>query len=160
MSETIGRILAIAIRDGKRGPMRELPEVEAITDGGLRGDNRTTVKRGITLLSQEQWQAALLALEQPDALSLPWHSRRANLLLSGGPLSSLIGRTIEIGRVVVEVKNVTWPCERMDEIRAGLQAALETDQRCGVHGRIALGGVIHVGDEVRVAGVTAPVAGD
>ncbi len=149
MNSIIGKVLGIAIRSGKRGPMLELPEAEAITDGGLRGDNRTTVKRGVTLLSQEQWKAAL---RDVGGAELPWYSRRANLLISAGSLADLIGKTIEIGRVVVEVKDVTWPCERMDEIRPGLCAALETERRGGVHGRIALGGLIRVGDELRVAG--------
>lgn len=142
----IGRVLAIAVRDGKRGPMRELAEVQALTDAGLRGDNRSSPKRGVTLLSQDQWRAAMQEL----GADLPWHARRANLLISGGGLAHLIDRTIEIARVVVEVKNLTRPCERMDEALPGLRAALEADQRGGVHGRVALGGTICVGDELRL----------
>ncbi len=139
-------VLAIAIRNGPRGPMLELTDVGALTDAGLRGDNRGSLNRGITLLSADQWQH----VQQELAVTLPWHTRRANLLISGGSLADWRGRTIRIGRVEVAVRKETAPCERMDELCPGLRAALQSDVRGGVHGRILHGGTIRLGDRVDV----------
>lgn len=139
-------VLAIAIRNGERGPMLELTDVEAFTDAGLRGDNRSSLNRGISLLSAEQWQQ----VQRELAVTLPWHTRRANLLISGGSLADWRGRTIRIGRVEVAVRKETAPCERMDELCPGLRDALKSEVRGGVHGRILRGGTIRLGDRVEI----------
>ena len=38
-------------------------------------------------------------LNEPD---LPWHTRRANVLVEGLVMTDLIGKTVQIGDVVVE----------------------------------------------------------
>lgn len=137
-------VLSLAIRTGKLGPMRELAEVAAHRDGGLEGDNRSSRERGLTLLSAEQWAAATAEL----GAELPWHTRRANVLVEGIDLPATIGRTLRIGEVEVAVLAETEPCGVMERQRAGLRAALTPDCRGGVYGRILRGGTLRVGDAV------------
>ena len=142
----IGKILAVAIRTGIGQPMREVEKASATANGGLENDNPVEPDRGITLLSSEQWSA----VNQELAADLPWHTRRANLLVECPTLAHLIGETIQIGEVVVEVKGETDPCGVMERQHEGLKAALAPEMRGGVHARILENGTIHVGDELIV----------
>ena len=85
--------------------------------------------------------------------ALPWHVRRANLLVEGVQLPREPGRVIAIGPTLrIEVTMECDPCSRMDEIQPGLKDALTPDWRGGVLGRILSDGEIAVGDEVRIEG--------
>jgi MOSC domain-containing protein YiiM len=139
-----GRILAIALRTAPKGPMREVPSAEVLAGRGLVGDLRVSPRRGITVLSREQWQETMAEL----GVDLPWHTRRANVFVEGVPLPQTVGKRIALGDVVLEVLGETRPCELMDEQYAGLQDALKPALRAGVHGRVLQGGTIRVGDNV------------
>ncbi len=141
---TVGKVLGIALRSHKKGPMVEVEDVEAIANGKLVGDVDCEPHRGITLISARQWAAVVREMAQ----DLPWHTRRANILVDAGSLAELIGRTITVGEVRVEVNAETRGCAYMDELAPGLRAALKPDFRAGVYGRIAGGGRIRLGDVV------------
>lgn len=141
-----GRVLAIALRDGTLGPMIEVAEATATADGGIEPNHRVSAKRGLTLIAKDRWEAAVAEIHAEE---LPWHTRRANLLVNGIELADLIGRTIRIGETVrVAIHGETEPCALMDNLHPGLRAALEPDCRGGVYGRIVTGGAIRAGDEV------------
>lgn len=140
------RVLAIALRPSKRAPMQEVSQVRATADGGLEGDHSTSRDRGVTLIAKEQWDQVAGEL----GVDLPWHTRRANLLVEASSLAGLIGKTVRVGEIEVAVKAETKPCGVMDEIHAGLRAVLEPQCRGGVYGRITAGGTINVGDPVVV----------
>jgi MOSC domain-containing protein YiiM len=139
-------VLAIAVRTGPRAAMKEITEATAAKDGGLSGDLASKPDRGITFLAGRQWNAVMREL----GADLPWHTRRANVLIDADALGHLIGRTIRIGDVTVLVRKETRPCDLMDTFQPGLQAALRPDGRAGVHGRVLSGGSFRVGDEVFV----------
>jgi MOSC domain-containing protein YiiM len=52
--------------------------------------------------------------------------------------------------VVIELKTEIDPCERMDELHPGLRRALEPDWRGGAGGKVISGGMVHVGDSIRI----------
>jgi MOSC domain-containing protein YiiM len=148
MPESIGSVVSIALRTSEGGPMREVREVVATAGGGLAGDVAAHTDRGITLIDLKQWNDVRRDLNAPG---LPWHTRRANVLVDGLRMADLIGRTIRIGPVEVQVNAETKPCGMMDDLHAGLRAALQPDCRGGVCGRIVRGGTISVDDQVLLA---------
>ena len=139
-------VLAIAIRTTKNGPMQEIESVEVSKADGLEGDVASAVHRGITLLSTDQWAETNQAL----GTDLPWHTRRANVLLAGGSLQHLIGSTVQLGGVKIKVNAETEPCGLMDKLHPGLREALVPDCRGGVYGEILEGGMLKVGDTLSV----------
>lgn len=148
MGEEMGRrILAIAVRTEKNGPMQERDHVHASPENGLDGDLPTSAHRRITLLSTDQWTETTKWL----GADLPWHTRRANVLLEGGSLEKLIGSTVRLGEVSVKVNAETVPCQLMDKIHMGLREALVPDCRGGVYGEIVEGGTFKVGDVLQVS---------
>lgn len=147
MSEQlVGTIVGIAIRSAKNGPMKEISEAAAVSRGGIEGDLPSSLARGITLISSVQWQQVIGQLGQ----ELPWHARRANVLVDTPELGNLIGRKILLGGVEMEVEGETEPCGLMDQICPGLREVLIPDCRGGVHGSVVLGGRIKKGDHLIV----------
>jgi len=142
----VGKILGIAVRPGIRKPMKPLDRATAVKDAGLEGDVSATQDRGITFLSSVQWQEVTRSL----GTVLLWHARRANVLVECDGLAHLIGRTIEIGPIIIAIRGEVDPCELMDEIRPGLRNALTADCRGGVHGRVIEGGEFSIGDVITI----------
>ncbi len=140
----VGTIEAIAVRSCKDGPMKELTRAEARADGGVDGDVPSSLDRGISLLSAEQWEQTMLELGR----DLPWHTRRLNILVRGPGLGPLIGRTIRAGSVQIAVKKEATPCKVLERLCTGLRDALEPDCRGGVLGRITESGTLAIGDEI------------
>ncbi len=144
---TVGKILAIATRERSRAPMRELSEVEAVVGGALAGEEGRKAERGLFLLASGQWAEVTRELDA----DLPWHTRRANVLVESDSLTHLVGRTIRIGEAEVAITKESGPCARMDELHSGLREALKPNCRGGVYGHIVNGGMIRVGDVVALS---------
>ena len=140
----IGTILSIAVRTSQRGPMQEVSTAATAVNGGLAGDISVSKNRGITFLSASQWRQ----VNEELGVELPWHTRRANVLVDCGSLANLIGATVRVGQVTLKITGETKPCALMDALHQGLRKALEPDCRGGIHGRVIESGVICVGDRL------------
>lgn len=143
----MGRIVSLALKPEHRGPMREVTEA-VIADSGLVGNVGQAAHRRVTLISREQWDDVLNLLDT----SLPWHTRRANVLVEGLSLGGLIGRRVRLGAAELRINGETEPCGRMDQLHPGLRRALEPDCRGGVYGEVLEPGPIRVGDTISVLG--------
>ena len=144
----MGRIAGIARHAERRGPIEVVESVRLTPDAGVEGDrNGGKQKRQVTLIEAHDWAAATAEV----AADLPWWARRANLLVEDFDLPHGEDVRVRIGsEVVIELKTEIAPCERMDELAAGLRLALESDWRGGVGGAIIAGGTIRIGDEIRI----------
>jgi len=149
----MGKLIGIARRPARRAPMEEIEHGEITVDGGLAGDHKGPKfpKRRITVLSREDWEAALAALSPPAGpADLPWTVRRANLLVEDIRLPRARGGQIQIGPVVLEITYPTVPCRRMEEAHSGLLKALMPEWRGGITARVLAGGPVSIGDRVTV----------
>lgn len=154
---TAGRLGGIARHDRPRGPIETLARIVVNRAEGLHGDFRGAVRPGkstrrqVSLIEAESWAAAMADLRLTGEEALPWHVRRANLLVEGLRLPREPGAVIAIGASLrIETTCECDPCSRMEEIALGLKAALMPDWRGGVLGRVLDDGEIAVGDEVRI----------
>ncbi len=141
-----GTLRGIAVRSASRAPMQERQEVNVTIEQGIREDYRGSGLRQVTFISVEQWQETIKELD----VDLPWHTRRANLLIEGIDLPGTVGEQIRIGDCLFTIYGETEPCQRMEELQAGLQQALRPDLRAGVWGKVVEGGTLRVGESVRV----------
>lgn len=141
------KLLGIAIKPTRRGPMLAVTAVELSVESGLAGDSRGKPgARQVTLLSQAAWRAACSELD----VEVPWTTRRANLLVDDLPLFQSTGCRILIGQAVLEVTGETDPCARMEAAQSGLFDALRGDWRGGVCCRVVQGGTLTVGLDVEL----------
>lgn len=139
-----GLLKSIAYRPTDGDPMRETEQAIVIPGRGLDTENRKPGRREITLLSLEAWHRTCYEL----GVEIPWHTRRANLLIDGIDLASALGEVLRVGPVQIRIHGETRPCGIMDAQQPGLREALRPEVRGGVHGEVLAGGTIRVGDSV------------
>lgn len=146
-STAVGAIKAIALRPQKSDQMVEVDHCRVASNTGLDAEHRPPGKRSITLLCDAAWSETCAEL----GVTLPWTLRRANFLVSGLDLASLVGHAILIGTVRVWIHGETKPCALMDQQHLGLRAALKTNFRGGVFGQVLNEGTIRISDRVEYA---------
>ncbi len=140
------QVLALAVKTAVGGPMREIDRSVGQVDGGLDCPVQPSPDRGITFLAARQWDQ----VNEELGTEMPWHARRANVLLDADGLADLLGRTVTVGDLRVEIMGETVPCGTMEAIQPGLTRALAPECRGGVYGRILRGGTIRVGDALTI----------
>ncbi|MCB2383958.1 MULTISPECIES: MOSC domain-containing protein [Shewanella] len=140
------KLLAIAYKTVKRGPMNEVLCANVTQLSGVEKDVfGRPGKRQVTVLSKIQWQQACHSIEA----DLPWTTRRANLLVDDLVFSSAdVGKHLQIGDLRLEITGETDPCKKMEIAHVGLEAALTPDWRGGVTCRVLNDAMIHLGDEI------------
>ncbi len=143
-----GRVLGIARRDVKRGPMLPLERAEVSRSAGVTGDTRGRPgPRQVTVLSAGAWlEACAIA-----GTELSWLARRANILVDGLDLRQATGAVLRFGDgIELLVTGELDPCQRMDAAAPGLRLALADDWRGGVTCRVRRGGLLTVGAPARL----------
>jgi MOSC domain-containing protein YiiM len=128
----------------RREPMEELPEARALEDVGLEGcaHARPQGKRQVLLMDRETLDFFELA---PGIV-------RENVTTEGLDVNGLaIGQRLQIGEVELLVSAVCDPCEQIEALRPGLQAAMQG--RRGMLCKVVRGGLLRRGDEIRVTQV-------
>jgi len=147
----IGRVVALAVKPAAGAAMRECDVLELETDGSVVGGAPASVKRGVTILSSQQWETVQCELNA----AIPWTARRANVLIDCEKFSHLLGRRLCIGGAEVVVEGETRPCDEMDRQHPGLLKALVPEMRGGVHARVIRGGAVRTGDQVALVSIFA-----
>ncbi|HYR11806.1 MAG TPA: MOSC domain-containing protein [Longimicrobium sp.] len=140
----MGELAAIWIKRMKRGPMDPVDTAALVAKRGLVGNADQGRRRQVTLIEEEVWRSLMERLGGDVHPS----SRRANLMLRGIRLSETRGRVLRIGGCRIRVGGHLTPCNLMDEVLPGLQAAMRPDWGGGAFAEVLDDGEIRVGDAV------------
>lgn len=144
----VGKLEWIGIRPERKAPMVVLNTVEAITGRGLTGDRYSSKngKRQVTLIQGEHLLAiaSMLARETiaPELL-------RRNLVVTGINLLALKDKQFWVGSVLLEYSGLCHPCSAM-EATFGAGGYNAVRGHGGITAKIIEGGIIRLGDEVRM----------
>jgi MOSC domain-containing protein YiiM len=151
-----GTVHWIGIRPQRKAPLCVLNEVEAITSKGLAGDHfsgSATSKRQITLIQQEHLDLIASVMQLPH---LSPGMLRRNLVVKGINLHALKDRRFWVGNTLLEYTGDCHPCSRMEEtLGAGGYNAVRGHG--GITARIIQGGLIKLGDIVRMEDVSVQI---
>ena len=149
-----GVVEAIYITERGSAPMRRVPEVVAVEDGGLEGD-RYHLGTGywtgydrcpVTMIAVEDIEA--IAAETEIAITSGQHRR--NIITRGISLLDLAGKRFRVGEAVLAYQQPRPPCRYIQSItQPGMTKALGRN-RGGICVTVVQGGVIRAGDEISV----------
>jgi MOSC domain-containing protein YiiM len=142
--DATGRIEAIWIKRVHRGPMDAVNEALLVEGKGIAASVDRSRIRQVTLIEREAWTRIMRELNG----SASPVSRRANVLVSGIALAHSRGRILRTGDVRLLIGGELTPCERMEEVMPGLQAAMTPDWGGGVFAQVLTGGTIRIGDPI------------
>ena len=152
---TLGVISGLARHAYPRAPMDVIDHAAITPELGIAGDHRgrrkpgSSGKRQVTLIERADWAAAMTSVGADH----PWWARRCNIAVDGLDLPQLAGTRLRLGPdVLLEVTRFCDPCDRMEALSPGLFEALMVDWRAGVCSRVVQGGLVSVGDVIRVEG--------
>ena len=143
-----GRVEWVSIRPQAKGQVLSQPAVTAVEGKGLLGDHYSgkSGNRQVTLLQAEHLPvvASILQAESID----PTLTRR-NIVVSGINLLAFTDQQFQIGEAVLEMTGHCHPCSRMEEnLGEGGYNAMRGHG--GITARIVQGGLIKVGDPVKL----------
>jgi MOSC domain-containing protein YiiM len=141
---TAGTLQGIGVRAASRAPLLVRHKVVVRVAQGIVEDYGGSGLRQVTFISAQQWHDVIQEL----GIDLPWHTRRANLLIAGLDLPSSIGQRLQIGACLFRIHGETEPCQRMDDLQPGLRQILQPTLRGGVWGRVVQGGILEIGGPV------------
>jgi MOSC domain-containing protein YiiM len=144
-----GKICWIGIRPERGEDLSELSQVAALTDKNLEGDHyhgRPGSKRQVTLIMQEHLDTVASVMKRA---SLHPGIIRRNLVVKGINLLALKDKRFQVGEAILEYTGECHPCSRMEEnLGPGGYNAMRGHG--GITARIISGGMIRLGDSVRV----------
>jgi MOSC domain-containing protein YiiM len=137
----MGRVTHLFRAPRKRAPMEELEEAVALDDYGLQGcaHARRWGKRQVLLMDEETLRAFGLV---PGIV-------RENVTTEGLDVNGLQpGQRLRIGEVELQVSLVCDPCEQIEALRPGLEAAMKGKR--GMLCKVVRGGRLRRGNEIEV----------
>ncbi|MGH9385493.1 MAG: MOSC domain-containing protein, partial [Vicinamibacterales bacterium] len=148
-SSHVGQLLKIWVKRFRRSPMDAVSRATVIAGRGIVGDANQGSTRQVTILSDKDWSEVTSGPGTPDPIV-----RRANLLVSDVDLLNSRNKILQIGSVRIRLLGETRPCERMEEAKAGLKAAMSVPYGGGAFGEILDDGEIAIGDSVTLHEIT------
>lgn len=154
-----GLLEAIYVTERKNGLVQPIASVSAVAGLGLEGDRycRPAIDSGennrpdreVTLIEAE----AIEAIREEAKINLEPGQARRNLLTRGVPLNHLVGKTFQIGDVVLRGIRLCEPCGHLEALtQEGVREALI--HRGGLRAQILQGGTLHQGDHIGLASVS------
>ena len=140
-------IVALHLTPQSRAPVQRVARVEALLEQGLAGHRHTRALSRRQVLMIDEETLVEFALEPGQV--------REQVTVRGLDLNALpFGTRLSAGTAVLELAGPCAPCERMNEIRPGLRAALQG--RRGRFARVVQAGAFAVGDPLRVLAAVEP----
>ncbi len=152
-----GRVEAIYIAPAAKAPVERVPDVHAVAGRGLAGDRYfhdggtfSHLGRGgrngrdVTLICIEEIEAMArdyqIAIDPADA--------RRNIVTRGVPLNHLVGKTFQMGDVVLRGVRLCEPCTHLATV-TGIDLIGGMVHRGGLRCDIVQSGIIRANDSVR-----------
>jgi MOSC domain-containing protein YiiM len=144
-----GVLRGINVAPARGAPISEVAAVEAVSGFGLTGDRHAAegapAEEQVTLIELEAVQAA----NRDYGLALSPADTRRNIVTEGVPLNHLVDREFSVGEVRLRGVALCEPCGYLQQL-TGQKVVRALRHRGGLNAEILAGGVIRLGDPVRL----------
>lgn len=142
----IGKVLAISVSETKGVPKTSIPEAMLIEDFGIEGDaHGGKWHRQISLLANE----SVDKMRAQGVKGLCSGKFAENITTEGIELFTIpVGTKLYIGSTLHEVTQIGKECHHGCAIKAQVGACVMPKE--GIFTRVLVGGIIRVGDEIRL----------
>jgi MOSC domain-containing protein YiiM len=138
---TLAAIAHIFVATKRGAAMEALDRVEAVTNGGLRGDRYTDYQ--VTFIELENIEA----FTQSTGLALAPHMPRRNIVTRGVRLNELRGKRFRVGQALFEGLELCEPCSLFAR-RTHREVVGFFAGKGGLRAGILSGGEIRVGQAI------------
>jgi MOSC domain-containing protein YiiM len=134
-------VVGLFISPARKSGFSEARErVLAVESRGLAGCAHANPPRREVLLASK---------EHLDVVGVEPGAIRENVTVEGADVQTWpVGQRVRVGGALLEITMVCDPCQRMDDLRAGLRA--ELDDRRGMLAHVVAGGEIALGDPIEL----------
>ncbi len=149
----MGLVVGVYLAEAGGVAMRSVQSAVAVAGQGLVGDRYQTgtgqwcydrrLYDDVTLIATE----ALAAAGAEHGVRLQGGAARRNVETCGVDLQALVGRTFQIGEVVLRGNRACEPCRYLDRV-TGQPAKAALNGRGGLRATVVTGGQLGVGDSV------------
>ncbi|WP_251331174.1 MOSC domain-containing protein [Haloplanus pelagicus] len=149
----MARVTDVFVAPDGSAPMESVDRVEAIADGGLRGDRYCTGEGHyapydtcqVTLVAAE----AIAEIERETGIDLTDGRHRRNVVVEGIDVHELLDHRVRVGGATLVGTRPRPPCAHVEDLadEAGVARALG-DGRGGICADVVEGGPVAVGDTV------------
>src|SRR3990170_4975107 len=150
-----GSVHSMHIASVASEPTVSVEEARAVAGKGLEGDRYFSATGSWSSTPGSGRQVTLIELETIEALERDYQTKiepgqaRRNIVTQGVALNHLVGREFSAGEVVLRGLRLNEPCNHLasltdEKVKQGLV------HRGGLRADIVSGGVIRVGDEIRM----------
>ena len=150
-----GQLIGIYTSTIKGERLSATESIEAVAGRGLSGDRyfrnegtfskKDAPDREVTLIEGE----AIDALASECEITISFGEARRNLVTRGVPLNHLVGKEFVVGDVVLRGIRLCEPCGHLEKLTIkGIEKGL--CHRGGLRAQILQGGLLRVGDKIRL----------
>lgn len=152
----LGQLTHIHIAEQGGAPMQPLASAKLIAGVGIEGDRYASGRGYYSKRPHADRQVTLIEIETLEALArdhgiefAPGETRR-NLTTREVCLNHLVGRRFRVGAVLLLGARLNVPCKYLEQV-TGKRVYEPLINRSGLNCEILEGGVVRVGDALRLA---------
>ena len=146
----MAEVYKLGITKDNNKKIQEVESIEVIANKGVIGD------RHFKDYNDPYCQLSLIESENIDyynikyGLNIRYVDFRRNVVTKGIKLNNLVGKSLQIGNVQIEVIDLCRPCKHLSQILDQDNILKEFLRRGGLRCKILNSSIITVGDEIKV----------
>ena len=146
----INKVFKIGISKNKNEKIKETNEIEVLSGRGIMGDRyfheNNDLRKQLTLIESEN----IDYYNRKYNTNFSYVDFRRNIVTKNIKLNHLVGKTLSIGKIIVQGNDLCRPCNELQE-KLGINNYIkEFLRRGGLRCEILSSGTISIGDEIKI----------
>ena len=141
----ISKVFKIGICEKNSQKIKEISEIEVLSQKGILGDRHFHKHKGqITLIEKEN----IDYYNNKYKTKISYTDFRRNIVTEGIKLNNLIKKEIEIGTIKILPYELCRPCSHLEQMVNGKDIIKEFLRRGGLRCEVLVSGKVKIGDKV------------